>query len=820
MFAVLQDLRFAVRQLRKSLGFTVMAALTLALGIGATTAVFSLVDAVLLKPLPFPQPERIVALDTLERERGSASGLATVPSDTSYPNFFDWRERAKSFDSMASWQGNSFNLGASNRPAKRIDSMVVSSGFFRVLGVEPALGRGFLPSEEQPGNRSVIISHGLWQSAFNASETVLGKTIQLSDETFTVVGVMPAAFQFPNAPDAQVWITPSLVAREGKNPSGEQRGWNQIEVIGRLAPGVSIEAARAEMQTIQQSLAAQYPDDDKSETAVSVKPELEDLVGDVQGPLRILFAAVFSLLLIACANVAGLLLTRTSARRPELALRSALGATRPQIIRQLLIESLSVSMLGGACGFALAALALRLAPQFLPDDLPRLNELSLNPRVLLFSLAASLFTGILFGVFPAWRASRLDPALALNDSTRSSTAGRSQNRLHSALVIGETALGLVLLIGAGLLIRSFDRLVSVDPGFNKDHLITFHVGMAQRRYPGPRLLQFTQGLQSGLAALPGVQQATYGFPMPLTGSNMNITFSIDGRPTPPGEEPSARASVVAANFFQALQMPLRRGRFFTTAEDQPGDAHTVIVNQAFADRFFPGEDALGKRITSGLSSLSGDGKPEPQEIVGIVGNVVRSSLSEQPMPEYFLPFAQASVGPPVFALRVSGDPANYVDAVRASVARLDPSVPVYGVRTNLLARSTAQQRFQTLLLSGFAAIALLLSAIGLYAVLSYMVAQRTMELGLRIALGAQRGNILQLILRRGLLLSIAGLAIGLCASALLTRFLTTLLFATKALDAATFVGMALLLLAISAISSLVPAYRASRLDPIETLRQQ
>jgi predicted permease len=301
---------------------------------------------------------------------------------------------------------------------------------------------------------------------------------------------------------------------------------------------------------------------------------------------------------------------------------------------------------------------------------------------------------------------------------------------------------------------------------------------------------------------------------------MNITFSIDGRPTPPGEEPSARASVVAANFFQALQMPLRRGRFFTTAEDQPGDAHTVIVNQAFAARFFPGEDALGKRITSGLSSLSGDGKPEPQEIVGIVGNVVRSSLSEQPMPEYFLPFAQASVGPPVFALRVSGDPANYVDAVRASVARLDPSVPVYGVRTNLLARSTAQQRFQTLLLSGFAAIALLLSAIGLYAVLSYMVAQRTMELGLRIALGAQRGNILQLILRRGLLLSIAGLAIGLCASALLTRFLTTLLFATKALDAETFAGMALLLFAISAISSLVPAYRASRLDPIETLRQQ
>jgi predicted permease len=819
MFTALQDMRFALRQLRKSTGFTVMATLTLALGIGAATAVFSLVDAVLLKPLPFPQPQRIVALDTLERERGSVSGPATLPSETSYPNFFDWRERAKSFESMASWQGNSFNLAVADGPSKRIDGTVVSADFFRVLGVKPALGRDFLRSEEQAGNRSVIISHGLWQSAFNLSGSAVGQTIRLSDETYTVVGVMSASFQFPNAPDASVWVTPSL-AQEGKNPSGQQRGWNQLEVIGRLAPGVSIKQASAEMQTIQQALAAQYPDDDKSETAVSVKSELEDLVGDVQRPINILFASVCFLLLIACANVAGLLLTRTSARRSELALRSALGATRPQIVRQLLIESLSISLLGGAFGFALAALALHVAPQLLPNDLPRLNELSLNPRVFLFSLAASLFTGILFGVFPAWRASRLDPALALNDTTRSSTASRSQNRLHSALVIGETALGLVLLIGAGLLIRSFDKLLSVDPGFNKDHLITFHVGMAQKRYPGERLLQFTQRLQAQLAALPGVRQATYGYPMPLTGSDMNITFSIDGRPTPPGEEPAARVSVVSSNFFQALQMPLRRGRFFTSAEDQPASAPAVIVNQAFADRFFPGEDALGKRIASDLAALSSDGKPQTQEIVGIVGNVVRNSLNEQPTPEYFLPFAQASVGPPIFALRVSGDPANYVDAVRASVARLDPSVPVYAVRTNLLARSTAQQKFQTILISGFAIIALVLSAIGLYAVLSYMVAQRTMELGLRLALGAQRGNILELILRRGLMLSIAGLAIGLCATALLTRFLATLLFATKALDAGTFVGMALLLFVISAISSLVPAYRASRLDPIDTLRQQ
>ena len=571
------------------------------------------------------------------------------------------------------------------------------------------------------------------------------------------------------------------------------------------------------MQSIQQSLAAQYTDEDKLETGVSVKPELQDLTGDVQGPLRILFAAVFSLLLIACANVAGLLLTRTSARRSELALRSALGATRAQIVRQLLIESLTISFLGGALGFALAAMALRLAPQFLPSDLPRLNELSLNPRVLVFSLAASLFTGILFGVFPAWRSSRLDPSLALNDSSRSSTASRGQNRLHSALVIGETALGLTLLICAGLLIRSFDKLLSVNPGFNKDHLITFRVGMPPKRFRDEKLLQLTQQLQAQFAALPGVQQSTYGSPLPLTGGEMNITFTIDGRPNPPGEDPGARASVVASNFFESLQMPLRHGRFFTSAEDRSGTAPAIIINQAFANRFFPGEDAVGKHITSGLSSGE---TAESREIVGVVGNVVRSSLSEPPTPEYFIPFAQVTLGPPTFALRVSGDPEGYVDTVRASVARLDPSLPVYSVRTNLLARSTAQQRFQTILISAFAIIALVLSAVGLYAVLSYMVAQRTMELGLRIALGAQRGNILELILRRGLLLAIAGLATGLAASAAVTRFLATLLFATHALDAATFAGMALLLLLISTISCLVPAYRASRLDPIETLRQQ
>jgi predicted permease len=818
MYTFTQDIRFALRQLRKSLGFTVMATATLALGIGAATAVFSLVDAVLLKPLPFPQPERIVALDTLERERGSASGPATLPNDTSYPNFFDWRDRAKSFESMAAYNGGGFTYESGSGPARRLRGMNVTADFFSVLGVSPALGRGFTRAEEQAGNRSVVISQGLWQSALSGNRNVLGESIRLNDESYTVIGVMPKEFQFPGSEDADVWVT-SANAMEGKNASGKQRGWNQLDVIARLAPAVGIEQARAEMQTIQQGLVAQFPDDDKSELGVSVKPELETLVGDVERPLHILFAAVCSLLLIVCANVAGLLLTRTASRRPELAVRAALGASRVQIVRQLLIEALTLSTLGGVGGLVLAALALKLAPGFLPPQLPRINGLALNSDVFLFALAASVLTGLLFGVLPAWRVSKLDPALALRDNARGSTAGRGQHRLHSALVIGETALGLVLLVGAGLLIRSFNKIMNVDPGFDPKNVLTFRIAVPGNRFDDAKLLQFMKQVQMRLSAIPGVREATYGFPMPLAVGDMSITFSIDGQPTAPGDQPSARASAVAYNFFETMKMRLLRGRFFSAAEDRTESPPVVIVNQAFAERYFPGQNAVGKRIKTDLSN--GDVAPM-REIVGVVGNTTGVSLTENMVPEYYVPFAQATVDGTPFAIRVTGDPDSYIESVRAAVAQQDPTLPVFNARpyTDSLARSTAQQRFQTILISAFAVIALALSAIGLYAVLSYMVAQRTMELGLRIALGAQRGNILELILRRGLVLSVAGLVIGLAASAALTRFLATLLFATKALDAATFVGMALLLFAISTVACLVPAYRASRLDPIETLRQQ
>jgi len=813
MHALAQDIRYALRQLRKNLGFTAMAALTLALGIGAATAVFSLVDAVLLRPLPFAQPERIVALDTLE-----ARGGAVAPSEVSYPDFFDWRDQAKSFDSLASYQNGAVTFASKGGPVRRLSTMIVSADFFRVLGITPTLGRSFTRPEEQLGAHAVILSDSLWRNTFSANPNILGQPVRLNEETFYVIGVLPRGFAFPGATDTDVWVSPAVMM-SGKNAPGKQRGWNQLTVLGRLAPGVSIEQARAEMQSIQKAIAKQYPDSDKDETAVQVTPELENVVGDVARPLHILFASVCFLLLIACANVAGLMLARTNARRAELAIRAALGASRIEIIRQLLIESLSLALLGGAIGIAIASAALKAAPHFLPANLPRVENLSLDLRVLTFALAASCLTSLLFGAAPAWRMSHLDPALALRDNTRGSSASRGQQRLHSILVIGEMALGLILLVGAGLLIRSFAKILDVDPGFNPKNVLTFRLAMPDNRFDGASTLQLKQQLQARLAAVPGIQQVTYGFPMPLAAGNMSITFTIEGHPVAPGDEPAARASTVAPNFFETMQIPLKRGRFFGAQEEQPNSPPVVLVNQAFANRYFPGEDALHKRMKPGLSNLD---NPPVAEIIGIVENVHRLSLIEQPEPEYYVPQSQATVSGTPFALRVTGNPESYLDTIRQVVAQQDASLPVYNARTytELLARNSAQQRFQAILLGAFAGIALLLSAIGLYAVLSYTVTQRTLELGLRMALGAQRGSILRMVLERGLILAGIGLAVGIVASALLTRFLATLLFGTKPLDVATFVGVALLLLITSTLSCLAPAYRASRLDPNETLRQQ
>ncbi len=819
MSQLTNHLNYAVRQLRRNPGFAATAILTLAIGIGSTTAIFSIFYGVLLRPLPYWEPERLVKITPQVSTPGTD---ARIDNEASYPNFHDWRDQAHSFEAMASYNVTSLILGGSEaNSARNLQAGVVSSDFFPLLGVVPSQGRNFTRAEEKV--RTVVLSHELWVSAFHSSPAILGQPLKLSDEMYTVVGVLPETVDFPFVASSAIdlWTTPAVDA-VGKNPSTEQRGWNQLDVIARLKRGVSIEHAGAEMNTIQRNLAARYPDEDATETSARVKPALEEMIGDVRPALRILFIAVSALLLIACANVAGLLLARGSSRQAELAVRAALGASRSEITLQLLIESVLLSLMGGAAGVAVAGLTLRSLLEFVPKNTPRVSEITINGPVLAFAIGLSVLTGILFGLLPARRMARLDPALALRDGTRTSTAGRKQHRLHSALVIGETAIGLVLLVGAGLLIRSFLRLMDSDPGFNPRHVLTFRVGITDKNYPEQKRVHFYDQLIARLQALPGANSAAAGFPFPFGGGNMSLTFEIEGRPAKPGNQPDARASVIDGNYLRTLEIPVRSGRGITSADNQESAPPVMLINEALAKKYFPGQDPIGKHVQTGFDSDEQGKRIHWREIVGVVGNVKRVGMAEESLPEYYVPYGQAVIGPAYLALRVSGDPATYANAVTAAVASVDKGLPVYRIRSmdENMAAASALPRFQTLLLTAFAAIALLLAAIGLYAVLSYMVVQRTHEIGLRMALGAQRKSVLRLVLNRGLSLALIGVALGVAASVLLTRFLSSLLYGVKPLDPVTFLSVSAVLLAVSGIASLIPAARAASLEPMKTLRDQ
>ncbi len=821
MPAPFDHFRKAARQLRRNPGFSMTAILTLVVGIGATTAIFSIFYAVLMRPLPFPEPDRLVDLQTLQTMPGQAG---TNTNDLSYPNFRDWRDQAHCFESMAGYHLNSIILNAVGANAARnLQIGVVTSDFFHVLGVAPALGRSFLRSEEKAGSQVVVISDALWVSAFHSSPDVIGTTVKLSDAFYTVVGVLPpgADFPFVAATPTDLWTTPAMDA-VGKNPSTEERGWTQLSVVARLRRGVTLAQARAEMDTIQAALSARFPEDNANEKAVQVQPALEALVGNVRPALHILLLSVVALLLIACANVAGLMLARGSARQAELAVRAALGASRSELTMQLLAESVLLSLIGGGGGIVIALLTLKGLLRFIPKNLPRLDNIAINGPVLAFAIAVSLLTGILFGLLPARRLSQLNPALALQNASRTSTAGRKQHHLHAVLVVSETALGLILLIGAGLLIRSFLHMLSTDPGFNPRHTITFRVGTTDKSFPAEKRAQFYSELIHRLDALPGVQSATGAFPMPFSGGNMVNTFEIQEHPAALTNEPDARVSVVEEDYFKTLQIPLRSGRTFTAQDNRPDALPVVAINDTLAQKYFKGEDPLGKLIATGFDSEDTSKRLHWRRVVGVVGTVKRLGITEVPYSEYYLPYAQAPFTSPFMAMRVAGDPLTYEHAVSATVAALNKEAPVYRFRTveEGMATATAQPRFQTLLLTAFAAIALLLVAVGLYAVLSYMVTQRTHEMGLRMALGAKRADVLELILRRGLFLAAAGLMIGTAASLVLTRFLASFLYGVHALDPLTFVSVACVLLLVSTAASLVPAIRAANLDPVKTLRNQ
>ena len=819
----LQDVTFALRQFRRSPAFAATAVLTLALGIGATTAIFSLVDGILLRPLPFPEADRLVGIATLEFPIGVAPNNLSAANalPTSYPNFFDWRRQTRSFESLASYDDTPRLFSKANgEDAQFISGGRVSANMFSTLGVLPALGRTFTAEEEQPGHRVAILSHELWVSDFGSSPDAIGQTVKISDEPYTVVGVMPSGFHYPIGQPTLFWATFAIDA-EGPGAGTELRDLDRLSVVGRLKPGVSIQQALAEMNAIQRGLAQSYSED-QYKLGVSVTPLLNEAVSNVRSILTLLFAAVGAVLLIGCANVAGLLLARANGRRPEVALRTALGASRIRVVRQLLAEALLLALAGGAAGILLSVLLLRVALRFIPSDLPRLYNIAIDTRVLAFAVVLSAATALVFGLLPAWRMSRRDPANALRELASNTTSGHRRNRLHHTLVVAQTALGFTLLIGSGLLIKSILHILHLDPGFDSKHTLFFDVALTNKRYPLPNKVGFYKKLLPELAALPGVEQVGAGHPRPNASAwAMWTNLAIPGFVPSPQDPPAAVATATMPGYFEALSIPLLRGRTFTAHDNDPKSALVAVVNQFFVRKYFPVEDPIGRYFTPTF-----DHSTEPivaRQIIGVVGDTRASDLWDTYQPRFYLPYAQdPSHQRPDVVMRVSGDPRSYENAARRIVASFDKDAPLFGYQTfaDNIALQSAQPRFEAFLVSGFAAIALLLSALGLYAVLSYVVAERIRELGLRMALGASRSDILRLVLRRALILATLGVGLGAAASIFASTLVTDLLFEVTPLDRSVFVTVALVLMFVSMAAAIAPALRAANVDPMHTLREQ
>jgi len=819
--SVPQDIIFAVRQFRRSLGFTVTVVLMLAFGIGSTTAIFSLVYGILLRPLPFPDSEQLVAIRTLEFPPGVAptnpAGADRIGS--SYPNFFDWRQRNHTFASLASSDQIERLFSKMNgEDARVIPGSRVSANLFSTLGVAPALGRTFTEEEERPGHRVVILSYELWVADFASSPNVIGETVKISDEPSTIVGVMPKGFHFPVGDPVYFWATFAADA-EGPSPLTSVRLEDRLSVVGRIKKSAGAKQALADLNAIQRSLADQYSENTYW-LGVSIAPLLEESVADARTALSLLLAAVGTVLIIGCANVAGLLLARANGRQSEIAIRTALGASRVQILRQLLVEALLLAFAGGALGIPMSLVLLRTGLRFIPGDVPRLYAVSIDAGVLTFAIVLSVATALAFGLIPGWKISLSDPASSLRDRGPTTTLGHRRNRVHHALVVAETALGFTLLICSGLLIRTVIKVLLVDPGFDT-HTVAFDVALTRFRYPDPTTVRFYDKLLPAIAALPGVEKVSAGHPVPLRGPSWT-NCTIAGFPTEGYNIPTATDAVVEPGYFETLSIPLIRGRIFDQHDNDAKSAPVAVINESFAQRYFPGQDPIGHYFTPQLDRKPGDPRIA-RRIVGIVGNTRNGDLSAPYLPEFFLPYAQdPGHQRPVVVMKVSGDPRSYENVVRKTVAEIDKDPPVFAYRsfTADIDAQAAQPRFEAALVSGFAAIALLLSAVGLYAVLSYIVAERIRELGLRMALGASRSNILQLVLRRGLVLASIGTALGALASVFGANLIQGVLYEVKPLDGSVFLTVAAVLLFVSTVAALIPAIRAASVDPMRTLREQ
>jgi putative ABC transport system permease protein len=814
MTGMLQDLRYALRQLRKSPGFTAVAIITLALGIGANTAIFSVVNGVLLRPLGFKDAKRLVNVYHVPPPK-SFPGMTRF--SVSAANFLDWEKQNHVFDRMAIYTYRSFDITGGDKP-EQVDACAASSGFFATLGVQPMLGRVFSPEEDQPGRSHVVVlSHRLWQERFGANPDIVGRNINLDGTSYLVAGVMPPSLRLPDF--AQMWTPMAWTDQERA-----VRGEHHYGVIARLKPGVELKQAQAEMDTISDRLQQLYPEDDTGWGAVVV-PLHDDLVSDVRPALLVLLGAVAFVLLIACVNVANLALAKTFSRQKEIAIRTALGATSARVLRQILTESVLLALAGGALGLTYAHFGVRLIVAFLADKLPHSIDIALNWQVLLFTAVASVVTGIVAGVLPALRLTRGNANEALKQGLGRTDADSGGHRTRSILVVSEVALSLVLLIGAGLMIRSFQKLRSVDPGFDSRGVLTMTAMISHAKFPLPsQEIGFFEQVLQRVRALPGVESAGVIDDIPLDDGGSHQPIAIEGRPAVPmSEQPEVDVRLISPGYMSALHIPILRGRDLNDT-DIAGTPAAILISESMARQFWPGENPLGKRLTLTFFPDAA------REVVGVVGDVKIDSLDQtRPSPTLYWPLDQVSVpttgwssAPMTLVVRSASGSSGMVSAVSNAVHEVDREIPLRDTLAmdELVANSVSQQRFNMLLLGVFAGLALLLAAVGIYSVLSYSVKRSVREIGIRLALGAQLGDVLRRVVFEGMKPTLLGVALGTAGALALGRVLSSLIYGVRPTDPVTFLAVAVLLAAVALLASILPAYRATKVDPIVALRYE
>jgi predicted permease len=811
METLMQDVRYALRSLISSPVFALASVLSLAIGIGANTAIFSVIDTVLINPVPFKVPDRLVMVWESNTQQ-DAHNFPTSPL-----NFLAWKGQNRSFDEMEGFRFFPFNISGDGEP-ERVWGLRVSGGLFDLLGTTPALGRTFLPEEDQPGKgRVVVLSHSLWERRYSSDKGILGRGISLNNNSFTVIGVMPPDFQFPikgmmpilSQTQVDLWVPLAFDANQAQNPS------RSYGVIGRLKPGLSVKQASDDISTIAESMREQYPQFNKGWT-ISVVPLKDQIAGKIRPTLMLLFGAVGCVLLIACVNVANLLLARAAVRQKEIGIRMSIGANRGRLLRQLFTESLVLSLTAGTLGLILSVLCVRVILAVSPDVVPLTSELGVNGTLLAFSLVVSVVTGILFGVVPALETSKVDLNIALKDGGREGSGGIRRNRIGKVLVVSEVALASVLLIGAGLLIKSFDALQQVDTGFNPKNLLTMQLDLSAPKYNDQNTRTvFFKTLLERFRSIPGVVEAGATTTLPFSTGEEENGFFIEGRQMYPGQFFVAPFRIIDPDYFTVMGVPLHDGRFFTPQDDKD-TTPIVMINDTMAKRYWPGESAIGKRIALTF---------EPNKwrsVVGVVGDVRGADLALDAKPEMYLVYTQLSLPFSCFVVRTAANPGSMVSAVKREVLSADSNQPVSNIKMmdQMISDSVSRPRLRKFLLEIFAGISIVLAAIGLYGLMSYSVGQRSREIGIRMAVGAQRQDVLYQILREGCRLAGLGMLLGLAMAFMLGKELASLLYGVSSGDPLTFVAVSALLAGVAVVSCFFPARRAANVDPIVALRQE